>query len=234
MRQRKASWNTRSDSTYDPVLVLCLQNDLAFLSKCWKLHGRPTWCMIIRENDIKSVILPLRDNDLQVDNIMIISVALSSMIMNCFWTLLYLLCSCQQLEVLIRRDDCSMCFMLKDLFCKIVYIFLDHVCLICPHKSTRVFSPLLLEASVVTFKWSVLFTTNYTSLSHDSPTTYQWVLRPFVVVCRGQNFGDFLDLLALFKKGDLSGIPIRLGKLQVRFTSSSSLSPVHCKVVWVC
>lgn len=29
------------------------KNDLAFLSKCWKLHGRPTWCMIIRENAIK-------------------------------------------------------------------------------------------------------------------------------------------------------------------------------------
>ncbi|KAL8575938.1 hypothetical protein ACOMHN_027336 [Nucella lapillus] len=29
------------------------KNDLAFLSKCWKLHGRPTWCMIIRENSIK-------------------------------------------------------------------------------------------------------------------------------------------------------------------------------------
>ncbi|XP_070186518.1 phosphorylase b kinase regulatory subunit beta-like isoform X2 [Littorina saxatilis] len=29
------------------------KNDLAFLSKCWKLHGRPTWCMVIRENAIK-------------------------------------------------------------------------------------------------------------------------------------------------------------------------------------
>lgn len=29
------------------------RNDLAFLSKCWKLHGRPTWCMIIRENAIR-------------------------------------------------------------------------------------------------------------------------------------------------------------------------------------
>ncbi|XP_076448759.1 LOW QUALITY PROTEIN: phosphorylase b kinase regulatory subunit beta-like [Babylonia areolata] len=29
------------------------KNDLRFLSKCWKLHGRPTWCMIIRENAIK-------------------------------------------------------------------------------------------------------------------------------------------------------------------------------------
>jgi len=29
------------------------QNDLAFLSKCWKLAGRPTFCMLIRENNIR-------------------------------------------------------------------------------------------------------------------------------------------------------------------------------------
>ncbi|XP_041375340.1 phosphorylase b kinase regulatory subunit beta-like isoform X2 [Gigantopelta aegis] len=29
------------------------RNDLAFLSKCWKLSGRPTWCMLIRENAIR-------------------------------------------------------------------------------------------------------------------------------------------------------------------------------------
>lgn len=29
------------------------KNDLAFLAKCWKLSGRPTWCMVIRENAIR-------------------------------------------------------------------------------------------------------------------------------------------------------------------------------------
>ncbi|WAR11576.1 KPBB-like protein [Mya arenaria] len=28
-------------------------NDLTFLSKCWKLAGRPTFCMLIRENNIR-------------------------------------------------------------------------------------------------------------------------------------------------------------------------------------
>ncbi|XP_033753778.1 phosphorylase b kinase regulatory subunit beta-like isoform X2 [Pecten maximus] len=30
-----------------------LKNDLAFLSQCWKLYGRPTFCMILRENNIR-------------------------------------------------------------------------------------------------------------------------------------------------------------------------------------
>ncbi|KAK6186118.1 hypothetical protein SNE40_008216 [Patella caerulea] len=29
------------------------RNDLEFLSNCWKLSGRPTWCMVIRENSIR-------------------------------------------------------------------------------------------------------------------------------------------------------------------------------------
>jgi len=29
------------------------KSDLAFLAKCWKLSGRPTWCMVIRENAIR-------------------------------------------------------------------------------------------------------------------------------------------------------------------------------------
>ena len=30
------------------------QSDLKFLGKCWKLAGRPTFCMIIREDNIRS------------------------------------------------------------------------------------------------------------------------------------------------------------------------------------
>lgn len=33
---------------------------------------------------------------------------------------------------------------------------------------------------------------------------------------RGQNFNEILDLLAQFKKGYVSGVHVRLGKLQVR------------------
>jgi len=29
------------------------QSDLKFLGKCWKLAGRPTFCMIIREDNIR-------------------------------------------------------------------------------------------------------------------------------------------------------------------------------------
>jgi hypothetical protein len=36
------------------------------------------------------------------------------------------------------------------------------------------------------------------------------------LLCRGQNFVNFLSLLAQFKKGDVDGIHVRLGKLQVK------------------
>ncbi|KAL4234418.1 hypothetical protein ACF0H5_006065 [Mactra antiquata] len=35
------------------IVIDDLKNDLAFLSKCWKLAGRPTFCMLIRENNIR-------------------------------------------------------------------------------------------------------------------------------------------------------------------------------------
>lgn len=35
------------------VVLDDLKNDLAFLSSCWKLAGRPTFCMLIRENNIR-------------------------------------------------------------------------------------------------------------------------------------------------------------------------------------
>ena len=33
--------------------MFLFQTELAFLSKCWKLAGRPTFCMIIREDNIR-------------------------------------------------------------------------------------------------------------------------------------------------------------------------------------
>lgn len=33
-----------------------MQSDLRFLGKCWKLAGRPTFCMLIREENIRYVI----------------------------------------------------------------------------------------------------------------------------------------------------------------------------------
>ncbi|XP_056008769.1 phosphorylase b kinase regulatory subunit beta-like isoform X2 [Ostrea edulis] len=36
-----------------PIMLDDLKNDLAFLSKCWKLSGRPTFCMIIRESNVR-------------------------------------------------------------------------------------------------------------------------------------------------------------------------------------
>lgn len=33
---------------------------------------------------------------------------------------------------------------------------------------------------------------------------------------RGKNFSEFLDLLAQFKSGDVDGIRVRVGRLQVR------------------
>ncbi|XP_052816202.1 phosphorylase b kinase regulatory subunit beta-like isoform X2 [Mya arenaria] len=35
------------------IVIDDLKNDLTFLSKCWKLAGRPTFCMLIRENNIR-------------------------------------------------------------------------------------------------------------------------------------------------------------------------------------
>ncbi|XP_064639915.1 phosphorylase b kinase regulatory subunit beta-like isoform X2 [Lineus longissimus] len=37
-----------------PLVIDELKNDLAFLAKTWKLGGRPTFCMLIREDTIKS------------------------------------------------------------------------------------------------------------------------------------------------------------------------------------
>ena len=52
--------------------------------------------------------------------------------------------------------------------------------------------------------------------------SFMWLSRCFWLkwlyarhVHRGQNFTDFLDLLAQVKKGSVDGIPVRLGKLQV-------------------
>ncbi|KAL3859718.1 hypothetical protein ACJMK2_009920 [Sinanodonta woodiana] len=35
------------------IIIDDLKNDLAFLSKCWKLAGRPTFCMLIRESSLR-------------------------------------------------------------------------------------------------------------------------------------------------------------------------------------
>ncbi|VDI71727.1 phosphorylase kinase alpha/beta subunit [Mytilus galloprovincialis] len=40
------------------VVLDDLKNDLAFLSSCWKLAGRPTFCMLIRENNIRGPNFP--------------------------------------------------------------------------------------------------------------------------------------------------------------------------------
>jgi hypothetical protein len=39
---------------------------------------------------------------------------------------------------------------------------------------------------------------------------------------RGPNFSEFLDLLSLFKRGDVDGVRVRIGKLQV------SMETIYC------
>ena len=39
--------------TQNDRCAMVFQSDLKFLGKCWKLAGRPTFCMIIREDNIR-------------------------------------------------------------------------------------------------------------------------------------------------------------------------------------